>query len=326
MGADAEGPILEEAGCFSSSGERLIFENVPWKDWELAGVEAVQASLDKGARPVGRSKPDLLRFLHLAIFYRNDGHTGSDFTEEDVIMTVDLLLQNHAWKEKNQPLWTPKLRNAYKDMVFHLDGRDKRGRPVAVVRPLEDHRELWIDVSDICKCILALLDEMSFIPGVAEQSVVIVDLHAIGLADLRKLPAALPVLKAFVKDLTDQFPARGGTIYILNAGWALSTAVNTVMMFAAEETRSKMQLYRGTFEQHAEELFDLAVLPVEFGGEAAMGCLSERSPGGQGLRVHADAMVSEVSEAGDTYSHFLSYGECKEGFCVCLRGRDAPKV
>jgi len=264
---------IPEEERFSRSGERLIFDNVPWKDWEVAGVEAVRAALDKEEQPLSRSKSDLLRFLHLAISYRSSGNTGTCFTEEDVDLTVQLLLKSQTWKEENQPTWTPQLRDAFKNIVFMMEGRDLRRRPVGIIRPLKAERETWTKCGDLNKAILALTDEemsRAYIPGVAEQAVFIVDLHAVGLRDV---PSLVPSLGELVGQLTDNYTGRGGTFFILNAGWTLSTAVNAVLMFAQEETRSKVQVFRGGLpEKHAKLCFGVATLPREFGGEAALGC------------------------------------------------------
>lgn len=264
---------IPEEERFSRSGERLIFDSVPWKDWEVAGVEVVQEALDKQAQPLSRSKSDLLRFLHLAISYRSPGSTGTSFTEEDVDLTVQLLLKSQAWKEENQPTWTPQLRDAFKNMVFMMEGRDLRRRPVGIIRPLEAERETWTKASDLNKSILALTDaeiSRAFIPGVAEQCVWIIDLHAAGLLDV---PSIVPPLQELVGQLTDNYTGRGGTFFVVNAGWTLSTAVNAVLMFAQEETRSKVQVFRGGLDEHAKGYFDVATLPREFGGEAAaLGC------------------------------------------------------
>jgi len=270
-----DGPLPEESR-FSATGERLIFDNVPWKDWETAGVEAVQAALDKDNQVITRSRSDVLRFLHLAVSLRNDGVSGDSYTEEDVAKTVELLLQSRAWKEERQPTWTPKLRHAWKNMIFMMAGRDKKRRPVGVIRPTAEERDLWAgSYEDMNRCILALVDDQicsSFIPGVAEQAVFIVDLENVGLTDI---PSLVPSLKVLIAELTDNYTGRGGTYYVVNAGWTLSAAVNTVMMFAQPETRNKVQVFRGTLSGYAEELFDLAALPKEFGGEAELGCLAE---------------------------------------------------
>jgi len=281
---DTENPLAEQAH-FSKTGERLLFDNVPWKDWEVAGAAAVQECIDKDGLVINRGKSDLLRFLHLAISYRNAGKSGDSFTEEDVRLTVELLQKSEQWKEENRPTWTPQLRNAFKNMIFMLDGRDKRKRPVGVIRPLAEQRVVWAtDFSDINKCVSALMDDQdgaifrNYIPGVAEQVVFIIDLQAVGLTDL---PSLVPSLKVTIAQQTANYTGRGGTYFVVNAGWTLSAAVNAVLMFAQEETRAKVQVFKGTLEGYAEENFDLEMLPKEWGGKAEMGCLDEIPAEGQ---------------------------------------------
>lgn len=266
---------------FSSGGARLIFEgdvrltdgrDQQWKVWEVEGVEALVESL--GA-DVTWSKAELLRFLHLAVSYRNEGSSGTDYKEEDIVLAKDLLLKRKEWLELNRPVWTPALRNSFARQVF-LQGHDRSGRPVVVVRPLEESRETWSGHwDDLVKAIFALTDvevDQGYRPGVAEQSVWIIDLHAIGLLDV---PAMVPILGKAVTQLTAIWPSRGGTIFVVNAGWTLSATVNAVLMFAQAESREKVQVFRGALDATALEVFDLETLPVEFGGKAAMGCLEE---------------------------------------------------
>eukprot|EP00419_Tripos_fusus_P019626 CAMPEP_0172745918 /NCGR_PEP_ID=MMETSP1074-20121228/139159_1 /TAXON_ID=2916 /ORGANISM="Ceratium fusus, Strain PA161109" /LENGTH=281 /DNA_ID=CAMNT_0013577183 /DNA_START=60 /DNA_END=902 /DNA_ORIENTATION=+ len=258
---------------FSSGGARLIFDaERPWKDWETAGVGALLESL--GAENTW-TRGDLLRFLHLAVSYRNDGNSGSDFNEEDIALAKDLLLKSRDWREKSRPTWTPEIRNAFKDIVF-LQGRDKCGSPVGVVRPQESNRDTWaVDLNNLNKAILALVDtgiSNAYLPGVAEQCIWIIDLHAIGIMDL---PQLVPSLQHLVSQLSVNFPSRAGTFFIINAGWALSAAVNAVMLFAMAETRQKVQVFSGLFNDAAKDRFDVEMLPVEFGGEGFMGSLEE---------------------------------------------------
>ena len=64
-------------------------------------------------------------------------------------------------------------------------------------------------VSRLSEVIFALADlefTQAFRPGVAEQSVWIVDMHAIGLLDV---PAMTPILGKGVAQMTDIWPSRG---------------------------------------------------------------------------------------------------------------------
>jgi len=272
----AAAQLAYATGCkdrqeFSGSSARLIFDGKkPWKDWEIAGVKALEKSI---GRTPPSSKGEKLRFLHLAISYRNDGNSGDNFTEEDVELARDLLIKRQVWLDERRPTWTPKLRNTFKDIVF-LQGSDKSGRPFAIVRPNTSNRKTWIVGEDLTKCILALVDkeiDRAYLPGVAEQAIFIIDLQAVGFRDIASL---VPSLQTLMKDLTDNYPSRGGTFSIINAGITLSAAMGAVGLFLQAETRDKIQVFRSGLGNCAGQYFDMASLPKEFGGQGAMSSLS----------------------------------------------------
>merc|ERR1712232_295924 len=96
------------------------------------------------------------------------------------------------------------------------------------------------------KAIFALIDTdvtKAYIPGVAEQCSWIIDLEGVGVLDL---PALGQSLQPLVHDLGLNYPSRAGTFYIINAGWTLSAAVNTVLMWAQSETQQKAQVFDST--------------------------------------------------------------------------------
>merc|ERR1711974_427262 len=140
------------------------------------------------------------------------------------------------------------------------------------MRPKESNREVWGEnLDNLNKCVLALTDDelnLAYLPGVAEQCVWIIDLECVGLMDITSI---VPSIQNMLPQLTDNYPSRGGTFFVVNAGYALGAAVNAVLLFAQEESRQKTQVFAAGFGEYAEEYFNLAELPVEYGGQATIG-------------------------------------------------------
>lgn len=242
---------------------------VQWKDWEVSGVAAVKDAL--GESNIWNDG-DLLRRLHLAIAIRNEGISANDYTPEDIVESKALLEKSKVWFEENRQNWTPELRNKFRRAVFH-QGRDKRGRPVAVIRPLEEERELWENnPEDLKSAIYGLTDDdmnKEYIPGVAEQATWIVDLGAVGLTDM---PTLVPPLQVLITDLTANFTSRGGNIFIVNLSFMMNAAFRALMYFAQAETIEKIQCFSGGLEDIAAKYFDLESLPTLYGGSAPLAC------------------------------------------------------
>eukprot|EP00746_Dinoflagellata_sp_MGD_P002207 gnl/MRDRNA2_/MRDRNA2_104266_c0_seq1.p1 gnl/MRDRNA2_/MRDRNA2_104266_c0~~gnl/MRDRNA2_/MRDRNA2_104266_c0_seq1.p1 ORF type:complete len:450 (+),score=70.61 gnl/MRDRNA2_/MRDRNA2_104266_c0_seq1:79-1428(+) len=276
-----------------SGPARLIFEGgVPWNDWETASVMGLKAALGNDNT---WSDGELLRYIHLAGSYRCGGVSPTDYTSEDVVSAKELLQKSRSWKNENRPTWTPEIRKRFAKMAFY-QGRDKRGRPLVILKPGREALDGKTGGQDFNKAIYAMIDqdiEQAFIPGVAEQGVWIIDLGEVRLSDTKRFSSSLQEMG---KNLEVNWPSRLGVTYLFKLPMIVNAAINTAMWFVQKETQEKVQCFRGTLEKYPDilkENFDAEYFPVEYGGRAMMKCNGEPVP----------LSLSDSSDLSNSASH-----------------------
>ena len=239
--------------------QRLIFENVPYEQWEYEHLEALERALEEErvSLPESFAVYDRLRFLQA--------------TKYKTKKTVEAIQNHLQWRAESLP---PVLNDASAQLInsgfIYVHGRDRFFRPMLIINP----RRLLqfkgrIGEEDVIRATVFLLEYMKnymFLPAQVENWLLICDTAKLGMTELPK--DIKDMIRKVNGTLSDNFRCRMCSMFILNTSFFATVLWTFAKTFLKEHTKRKIKVTGSSTHADLLQLVEPSQLEQRFGGLA----------------------------------------------------------
>eukprot|EP00199_Chlamydomonas_sp_CCMP681_P007094 CAMPEP_0119106252 /NCGR_PEP_ID=MMETSP1180-20130426/3997_1 /TAXON_ID=3052 ORGANISM="Chlamydomonas cf sp, Strain CCMP681" /NCGR_SAMPLE_ID=MMETSP1180 /ASSEMBLY_ACC=CAM_ASM_000741 /LENGTH=268 /DNA_ID=CAMNT_0007091539 /DNA_START=84 /DNA_END=890 /DNA_ORIENTATION=+ len=193
----------------------------------------------------------------------------------DVQKAYNSILKHAAWRVTNMPngiVEPSTIANELACDKAFIQGVDRKGRPLLIIQ-VRKHNGWTRTLGELERFCCFLLDACA--KGAADHPEINPRGQLCALLDLTDMGAVsmdIAAIKTLFQLLGEHYVERLGAMYFWNPSYLFWGAWNTLSPLLPEPTRNKIKVIDPATQAHQlHELIDPSVLPVEYGGQAALG-------------------------------------------------------